>query len=399
MLHSLLVDGIAVEPWRNPLGLPPLDFIGSASVFGMVATAMIMDHPHPHNTRRASRRRSSATTAELERRASVEVTQALERLERRRSSLGLSSLFAGDDIEWAGVQITDALFGGIGGVLTETSEPASPEPAGHGLGLLSPELKADHHIGAPAAAQLSAGLPAHLPSPSSSCGSSPIPSSYESDDGGFPSVEPNFTDLFAELRPDALKPIKAELKPAASPPLFGHEAQQLTVLTEGPDSEPIVGVVPGTPPPPYQPAGAFNPLKRGRADEPDGMALATPQQQPPRGGSSSRGTKRPRRQLPQSAAVREAMPKPPRRGRKDPVLEAAVAGMTPEQARLEKNRTSAKECRLRKKEYVSNLEKKVIEFEAREAARAQEFEIVQAQLRELQQAYAELSRRTGAPAL
>lgn len=343
-------------------------------------------------------------TAELERRASIEVTHALERLERRRSSLGLSSLFAGDDIEWAGVQITDALFGGaggigLGGVLTETSEPGSPEPAGHGLGLLSPELKADHHFGAPAAGPLSADLPAQLPSPSSSCGSSPIPStsSYESDDGGFPSVEPNFTDLFAELRPGALKPIKAELKPGASSTLFGREAQQLTVLTEGPDSEPMVGVVPGTPPPPYQPAGAYNPLKRGRADESDGTSLAFPQQQPPRGGSSSRGTKRPRRQLPQSAAVREAMPKPPRRGRKDPVLEAAVAGMTPEQARLEKNRTSAKECRLRKKEYVSNLEKKVVEFEAREAARAQEFEIVQAQLRELQQAYAELSRRAGTP--
>lgn len=383
----------------------------------MVATAMIVtDHPHPHNTRRASRRRSSIVNAELERRASVEVTHALERLERRRSSLGLSSLFAGDDIEWAGVQITDALFGGVGGiggmgaVLAEASEPGSPPPAQHGLGLLSPGLKADHHFGssaavAPTAAQLSAGLPAQLPSPSSSCGSSPIPatpsSSYESDDGGFPPVEPNFTDLFAELRPGALKPIKTELKLGGPPPLFGREAaQHLTVVTEGPDSEPVVGVVPGTPPPPYQPADAYNPLKRGRPhEEPGSAALASPQQHPARGGSSSRGTKRPRRQLPQSAAVREAMPKPPRRGRKDPVLEAAVAGMSPEQARLEKNRTSAKECRLRKKEYVSNLEKKVVEFEAREAARAQEFEIVQAQLRELQQAYAELSRRAGAPAL
>jgi hypothetical protein len=95
-------------------------------------------------------------------------------------------------------------------------------------------------------------------------------------------------------------------------------------------------------------------------------------------------TKRPRRAPPTSLAVREAMPKPPPRGRPNPEREEALRGLLPEGARLEKNRRSAKECRLRKKEYVTNLEAKVAEFEERELARNAELAAVHAHLAALQ---------------
>jgi len=108
------------------------------------------------------------------------------------------------------------------------------------------------------------------------------------------------------------------------------------------------------------------------------------------GGSSSKaGQKRPRRVMPNSQAVKEAMPKPPPRGTKNPVKEEMYANMEPEAARLEKNRQSAKECRLRKKEYVFNLEKKVAEFEDREVARAAELAAVRSELAQLQREYAD----------
>jgi len=103
--------------------------------------------------------------------------------------------------------------------------------------------------------------------------------------------------------------------------------------------------------------------------------------------SNPKSAKKRRRAVPTSAAVLAAMPKPPRRGRKDKTIEERCKGMSPEQARLEKNRQSAKECRLRKKEYVGNLENKVAEFEERERLRSKELEAVQAQLAALQRQY------------
>lgn len=113
---------------------------------------------------------------------------------------------------------------------------------------------------------------------------------------------------------------------------------------------------------------------------------------PPHGAASAAGksARRPRRQLPNSPAVLAAMPRPPRRQRNDAAMKAATAGMGPEKARLEKNRRSAKECRLRKKEYVTNLEAKVVEFEQRELVRVQELAEVQETLAGLQHRYAEL---------
>lgn len=112
------------------------------------------------------------------------------------------------------------------------------------------------------------------------------------------------------------------------------------------------------------------------------------------GGASAekaQAAKRPRRPLPDSPAVQAAMPRPTRRGRKDPEIQAAVRGMSPERARLEKNRQSAKECRSRKKEYVTNLEAKVVEFECKEAERVAEFNKMREQLLALQQRYAALA--------
>lgn len=136
--------------------------------------------------------------------------------------------------------------------------------------------------------------------------------------------------------------------------------------------------------PAASPEPAASPRKRGR-HQANSDAVGSPSP-PPAGRSAKR-----RRPVVTSPAVLAAMPKPPRRGRKDPRLEELVKGMSPEQARLEKNRQSAKECRLRKKEYIHNLQHKVAEFEEREAARTQELAAVQAQLAQLQREYAALS--------
>jgi hypothetical protein len=60
------------------------------------------------------------------------------------------------------------------------------------------------------------------------------------------------------------------------------------------------------------------------------------------------------------------------------------------QAQLEKNRQSAKECRIRKKQYLHNLEDKLAEYEAREVERVAELVAARAQVvileRKLQEA-------------
>ena len=98
---------------------------------------------------------------------------------------------------------------------------------------------------------------------------------------------------------------------------------------------------------------------------------------------STLGQKRPRHKPPNSKAVKAAMPKPPPRGQKNEVREAVLLGLEPEEARLEKNRQSAKECRLRKKEYVVNLEMKLAEFESREEARIGELAAIRREVAEL----------------
>jgi len=123
--------------------------------------------------------------------------------------------------------------------------------------------------------------------------------------------------------------------------------------------------------------------------------ITTPLAKKQHTSSSKTGQKRPRRVPPNSRAVLEAMPKPPPRGLKNLVKEEMYASMEPEAARLEKNRQSAKECRLRKKEYVFNLEKKVAEFENREVGRAAELADVRAQLAKLQREYSGALAKTG----
>ena len=96
-------------------------------------------------------------------------------------------------------------------------------------------------------------------------------------------------------------------------------------------------------------------------------------------------SKRARKDANKCAAVLAAMPKPPRRNRGQVSrLDEITKNMSPERARLEKNRHSAKECRMRKKEYVSNLEKKISEYEEREGRRVLEMQQLKQQLQVLQ---------------
>ena len=85
-----------------------------------------------------------------------------------------------------------------------------------------------------------------------------------------------------------------------------------------------------------------------------------------------------------STIVRALMPKAEKRGRRNKMLEEAVEGMEPESARLEKNRLSAKECRIRKKAYVQNLEKMVSEYEKREQAHLAEMQQLRDQIQQYQ---------------
>jgi hypothetical protein len=65
----------------------------------------------------------------------------------------------------------------------------------------------------------------------------------------------------------------------------------------------------------------------------------------------------------------------------------------PEEARLEKNRQSAKECRLRKKEYVNNLERQVSEYQKREKMHLAALEAVKSELSQVQRNFAMLKSR------
>lgn len=104
-----------------------------------------------------------------------------------------------------------------------------------------------------------------------------------------------------------------------------------------------------------------------------------------RAAKTTAPSKRSRKDANKCATVLAAMPKPPRRNRGEVSrLDEMTRHMSPERARLEKNRQSAKECRMRKKEYVGNLEKKISELEAREAARIAAMNALRAQLAALQ---------------
>lgn len=84
-------------------------------------------------------------------------------------------------------------------------------------------------------------------------------------------------------------------------------------------------------------------------------------------------------------AVRALMPRVEKRGRSNPMLQAATKGMGPANARLEKNRLSARECRIRKKEYLSNLEREVVANAEREATYLSEIALLTAQVERLQE--------------
>lgn len=61
--------------------------------------------------------------------------------------------------------------------------------------------------------------------------------------------------------------------------------------------------------------------------------------------------------------------------------------LSPEDERLEKNRQSARDCRRRKKAYISTLEAKVAKYETSEELRRAELERTRAQLSELRKHY------------
>lgn len=141
--------------------------------------------------------------------------------------------------------------------------------------------------------------------------------------------------------------------------------------------------------------GTYSSSASEASSSPTPFHLAQPPTKKAKGSSNKAGQKRPRRVMPNSQAVKEAMPKPPPRGLKNPVKQKMYANMEPEAARLEKNRQSAKECRLRKKEYVFNLEKKVAEFENREVARVAELAAVRSELAQLQREYSDMLAKAG----
>lgn len=64
-----------------------------------------------------------------------------------------------------------------------------------------------------------------------------------------------------------------------------------------------------------------------------------------------------------------------------------------EMQRLEKNRQSARDCRLRKKKYIQGLEAKLARAEQREQQREQEMRNLEAQLRTMKSKYATLLER------
>lgn len=145
------------------------------------------------------------------------------------------------------------------------------------------------------------------------------------------------------------------------------------------------------PPPPQQPQPDAKPaaMAMAMAVEPD-TPEAKPEVKP--GAAAKATAAKPvktwpkpstaakKRKKPESAVVRSLMPRVEKRGRRNPMLEAATVGMEPEDARLEKNRLSARECRIRKKEYLSNLEKTVALFAKKERAYQDEIAELKARL-------------------
>lgn len=119
-----------------------------------------------------------------------------------------------------------------------------------------------------------------------------------------------------------------------------------------------------------------------KMETPAGPAVSTAAKAKAKAGAGA-GKKRSK---PQSEAVRALMPAVVKRGRRNPMLEAATVGMAPEVARLEKNRLSARECRIRKKAYLKNLEKTVAVYADKEKAYLAEIAALRAQVQQLQQA-------------
>lgn len=288
--------------------------------------------------------------------------QHLRGLERRRSSLGLSSLFEhvvpslGTDpmLEHRASfsMIVDEITGGGGPALSPGTPPDSPGatvpvalgdidvsmPVVETMDTLAAAFVASEQagkLGKPAGAGAGADTDAEM-----------FSADEAADDGAGAAVA-------AVLRPGALDALPA--------------------LPESRETSPCRSPLPPPSPPPRSAVGVTH-WHGTRAAAKAGAAA-----------------RRPRRRLPDSPAVLAAMPRPPRRPRKSPAAVAAsVVGLTPEKARLEKNRVSAKECRARKKEYVANLEAKVIEFEQRDEHRASELADMQRQLDRVQKQYAEL---------
>lgn len=126
--------------------------------------------------------------------------------------------------------------------------------------------------------------------------------------------------------------------------------------------------------------------KAAAAADADADAASTPAPAERGPHRSIAPSKRSRKDANKCATVLAAMPKPPRRNRGTVSrLDEMTRHMSPERARLEKNRQSAKECRIRKKEYVGNLEKKISELELREARRITAMDELRAQLAALQE--------------
>lgn len=293
----------------------------------------------------------TATAAMME----TDPADTMIRLDRRRSSLGLSSLFehivpsSALEHRSSFSQILEDVGVAGGGV------PRSPLE----------EVLAD---GVPSGAALDA-----LTADPWNVGTGASFNLFLDSGPAKPAARPALLEPAAgEARDDGLATATAPASPTTPTPTAVLRPEALVFDT--------------APPSPASPVPSLSPSPAA-ATPPGGSRVGVAHRAGAGGAAGKSGARRPRRQLPNSPAVQAAMPRPPRRGRKDPVIEAAVRGMSPERARLEKNRQSAKECRQRKKEYMANLEAKVVEFERREELRAAELAKVRTQLDQLQRQY------------
>lgn len=94
-----------------------------------------------------------------------------------------------------------------------------------------------------------------------------------------------------------------------------------------------------------------------------------------------------------STTAKRKQPQSKQKGRKQTAT-APKKAMTADEARLEKNRLSAKECRLRKKQYIKSLETKVSEFESREKKFTAELISARSLIADLQQRIAAMQRNS-----